>query len=167
MNRRHTSKDYLNLVNKIRKKWPGVSISTDIIVGFCGETDKQFRNSAKIMNQIKFDMVYISEYSTRPGTTADKFFKDNVSNATKKKRKKILNDILDKHVNKINNKLVGKQVIALIEKYNPKTKENIGKTNTYKTIHAKGTDMTGKFIIAKVLKTNSWGLNAIIKNHPR
>lgn len=158
MNRRHTSRDYVDLVKKIRKKIPGITISTDIIVGFCGETDKQFRNSAKIMNQIKFDMVYISEYSTRPGTTADKFFKDNISNQIKKRRKEILNKILIKHATQLNKKIIGKKVKVLVEKYNTKTKQNIGKTDTYKTIYVKGKNMTGNFIIATVIKTNTWGL---------
>ena len=158
MNRRHTSKNYIDLVNKIKKNWPGVTVSTDIIVGFCGETEKQFRKSAKLMEQVKFDMAYISEYSTRPDTTADKFFKDNITIKTKKSRKKILNTILMKHVKKINSKLVGKKVKVLVEKYNNKTKENIGKTDTYKTMHIKGPDMTGHFVTAKVTRANTWGL---------
>lgn len=163
MNRRHTSRDYVNLVKKIRKNWPGVAISTDIIVGFCGETEKQFQNSAQLMKKIKFDMVYLSEYSTRPGTTADKFFKDNISKQTKKKRKEFLNDILDKNVNKINKKLIGKEIKVLIENYNPKTGQNIGKTDTYKTIHIKGPDLTGQFVRARITKANSWGLTGLIK----
>ncbi|MDP2684388.1 MAG: MiaB/RimO family radical SAM methylthiotransferase [bacterium] len=158
MNRRHTSKNYLDLVRKIRLNWPGVTISTDIIVGFCGETDKQFRNSAQLMEKVKFDMVYISEYSTRPETTADKFFEDDISIKTKKRRKAILNKILIKHATQLNSKFVGNNVRVLVEKYNPKTKENIGKTDKYKTIHLKGRDMTGHFVTAKVSRANTWGL---------
>lgn len=163
MNRRHTVKDYIELVSKIRKARPGIAISTDIIVGFSEETKKQFKNSAKIMKKIKFDMAYLAEYSTRPGTTAAKFFEDNVSNLEKRKRKNKLNDILKINAEKINKKLIGKTVPVLVEKYNNKKKENIGKTDTFKTIHFKGKNRVGTFTNVKVTKTNAWGLHGKLK----
>jgi len=93
MNRNYTVKQYKQLVNKIRKKIPDIKISTDIIVGFPGETKKQFKNTVKLFKEIKFDWAYIAKYSPRPGTAAEKL-KDNVSLAEKKDRERILRSIL-------------------------------------------------------------------------
>jgi len=94
MNRNYTVKQYKQLVNKIRKKIPDIKISTDIIVGFPGETKKQFKNTVKLFKEIKFDWAYIAKYSPRPGTAAEKL-KDNVSLAEKKDRERILRSILN------------------------------------------------------------------------
>ncbi len=96
MNRSYTVKQYKNLVKKIRKKIPDINLSTDVIVGFPGETKKQFQNTVKLFKEIKFDMAYIAKYSPRPGTAAFKL-KDNVPWGEKKKREKILREILKEH----------------------------------------------------------------------
>jgi tRNA-2-methylthio-N6-dimethylallyladenosine synthase len=158
MNRRHTREDYLELVKKIRASWPGVAITTDIIVGFSNETKKQFQNTADIMNKVGFDMAYISEYSPRPGTTAQRFFKDDVPKKEKVRRKKVLNEILKKSALKNNKKLVGQTVKVLVEQYNKKTKINTGKTEGFKTIQFKSLDCTGEFINIFITKADAWGL---------
>ncbi len=93
MNRPYTVKQYKNLVKKIRKKIPDINLSTDVIVGFPGETKKQFENTVKLFKEIKYDIAYISKYSPRPGTSAAKL-KDNVSPKEKKLREKILEKTL-------------------------------------------------------------------------
>jgi tRNA-2-methylthio-N6-dimethylallyladenosine synthase len=95
MKRNYTVKEYKNLVKKIREKIPGIRISTDVIVGFPGETKKQFQNTVKLFREIKFDYAYIAKYSPRPGTAAFKL-KDDVSSAEKKQREKILREIINK-----------------------------------------------------------------------
>jgi len=95
MNRHYTVGQYKNLIGKIRKKIPGVKISTDVIVGFPGETKKQFQNTVKAFKEIKFDKAYINKYSARSGTLAAKF-KDDVPLKEKKRRWKILNDMINK-----------------------------------------------------------------------
>ncbi len=89
MNRHYTIGYYKKLIKKIRKKIPDLELSTDIIIGFPGETAKQFQNTIKLVKEIKFNQAYISSYSPRPGTTAAKL-KDNVPLDEKKRRKKIL-----------------------------------------------------------------------------
>jgi tRNA-2-methylthio-N6-dimethylallyladenosine synthase len=89
MNRPYTVEQYKNLVKKIRKKIPEIRLSTDVIVGFPGETEKQFQNTVKLFKEIKFDNAYIAKYSPRPGTTAFQM-KDNISLSEKKRREKIL-----------------------------------------------------------------------------
>jgi len=93
MNRPYTVEEYKNLVKKIRKKIPNINLSTDVIVGFPGETKKQFENTAKLFKEIKFNIAYFAKYSPRPGTAAWNT-KDDVPLKEKKKREKILREIL-------------------------------------------------------------------------
>lgn len=93
MNRPYNVEQYKNLVKKIREKIPDINLSTDIIVGFPGETKKQFENTLKLFKEIKFNIAYIAKYSPRAGTTAARL-KDNVPLEEKKRRYKVLNDLL-------------------------------------------------------------------------
>ena len=101
MNRNYSVKEYKNLVKKIRTKITPVKISTDAIVGFPGETKKQFRNTVKLFKKNKFDWAYISKYSPRSGTAAFKM-KDSVPLIEKKKREKILREIIQQYAEKPN-----------------------------------------------------------------
>ena len=93
MNRPYTIKEYKNLIKKIYKKIPDIKLSTDIIVGFPGETKKQFENTVKLFKEIKFNNAYISKYSARTGTASFRL-KDNVSLEEKKRREKVLRVLL-------------------------------------------------------------------------
>jgi len=92
MNRNYTVGHYKKLIKKIRQAIPEAEISTDIIVGFPGENEKQFQNTVKLIKEINFSQAFISCYSPRVGTTAHKF-KDDILSGIKKKRKKILSDM--------------------------------------------------------------------------
>ncbi len=96
MNRPYTVKEYKDLVKKIRKKIPDINLSTDVIVGFPGETKKQFENTAKLFKEIKFNIAYISKYSPRPGTVSFKM-KNNIPLPEKKRREKILMNLTKHH----------------------------------------------------------------------
>jgi len=121
MNRKYTIEHYKKLIKKVinvyKKYKPGISpcISTDIIVGFPGETKKQFENTAKFLKELKFDMAYISQYSPRPETAAWKL-KDTVSKKEKARREKVLTDILAKTALANNKKYFGKVFEVLIDK---------------------------------------------------
>ena len=95
MNRKYSATHYLNLIKKIRQKIPSVRISTDIIVGFPGETKKQFENTVKLCQKVGFVKSYTSQYSPRPGTAAAKL-NDNIPKAEKKRRWKILDEMINK-----------------------------------------------------------------------
>ncbi|OGV88614.1 tRNA (N6-isopentenyl adenosine(37)-C2)-methylthiotransferase MiaB [Microgenomates group bacterium RBG_19FT_COMBO_39_10] len=94
MNRPYTVSQYLKLVEKIKKKIPNIQISTDIIVGFPGETKKAFKNTVKLCQKVGFVKAYIAKYSPRPGTAAFKL-KDNVSSEEKKRRWQILEKLIN------------------------------------------------------------------------
>jgi len=115
MNRPYTVGHYKKLILKIRKAIPGISISTDIIVGFPGETKKQFKNTENFFKELEFDMAFLSEYSPRAGTAAALIMKDNVPHKEKERRKDKLNNILAKTATKNNKRLKGKTLRVLIE----------------------------------------------------
>ena len=94
MNRHYTTKDYIELVEKIRRQIPEIKIGTDIIVGFPGETEKQFQNTVDLCQKIGFVKAYVAMYSPRLGTAAFKL-KDNISHQEKKRRWQILNDLVN------------------------------------------------------------------------
>ncbi len=164
MNRGYSVDQYKNLIEKIRKKIKNISISTDIIVGFPGETKKQFKQTAKLMKWAKFDMVYTAQYSPRPMTVASKL-EDNVIKKEKKRREQILTKILKKTALKNNKKYVNKTVEVLIEQ---KTKNDfyLGKTRTFKNVKIKdlkGSLKIGQFIKTKIIKAMPWGLEGQIE----
>jgi tRNA-2-methylthio-N6-dimethylallyladenosine synthase len=99
MNRWYTAAEYLKLINKIKKKIPEVQFTTDIIVGFCGETDKEFKNTVKLGRKVGFTKAYIAMYSTRPFTAATKVLKDDIPHPIKKKRWQILENLINKKNN--------------------------------------------------------------------
>lgn len=95
MNRWYTAQEYLNLVNKIKSKIKGAQISTDIIVGFPGETEDQFQNTVNLAKEANFAYAYVSRYSARPNTAATKAFKDNLSHKEKESRWQILDNLIN------------------------------------------------------------------------
>jgi len=161
MNRKYTVSQYKKLVKKIRKQIPRVAISTDVIVGFPGESRKQFLNTVKLFEDVKFDMAYINQYSPREGTASAKL-KDDVSKAEKKEREKELNQILAQTALEINKKLIGKVLDILVYQ---KGKNDIwlGKTRTFKVVKFKSKDnLLGKFVKVKIIKVESFGLHGYI-----
>ncbi len=106
MNRWYTAEEYLLLISKIKKKILArrslgegglkVKFTTDIIVGFCGETEKEFKNTVKLCKKVGFEKAYISMYSSRFGTAATKVFKDDVPHKIKKQRWLILENLINK-----------------------------------------------------------------------
>ena len=96
MNRWYTREEYLALAKKLRENIPGVTISTDIIVGFCGETKRQFNNTVNLAKKVGFSKAYVAMYSDRPMTAAHEAYKDDVPHAEKKRRWKILEELINK-----------------------------------------------------------------------
>ncbi len=101
MNRWYTAKQYLALISKIKKQIPKVQFTTDIIVGFPGETDEEFENTVKLCKKVGFVKAYVAMYSPRFGTFASKTMKDDVPYTIKKKRWQILEDLIYKSKRKL------------------------------------------------------------------
>lgn len=95
MNRWYSSDEYLILISKIKNKILNIKFTTDIIVGFCGETDKEFENTVKLCKKARFSWAYVSRYSPRFNTAATKVFKDDVPHLIKKKRWLILENLIN------------------------------------------------------------------------
>ena len=164
MNRKYTTEDYLKLINKIKKINKNINLSTDIIVGFPNETEKDFNDTKKIIKKIKFDMAYIARYSPRPDTAAYKL-KDNISLDEKKNREKILNNLLKKIALNNNKKLINKNIQVLIER--KKDNYYFGKTRNFKNVRIEMElgirnyelrNLIGKFVKVKITKANEWNL---------
>jgi len=156
MNRGYTVSQYEKLIKKIRAKIPGIALSTDVIVGFPGETKKQFENTAKLFRKIKYDMAYINKYSPRPGTAAEKM-KDNILPKEKIRRAKVLNEILKQTALENNKKYIGRIIEILT------TVPHIGKTRANKTIKIDRHIPVGKFTNAKITDALIWGLKGKLK----
>jgi tRNA-2-methylthio-N6-dimethylallyladenosine synthase len=160
MNRKYTAKHYLSLVKKIRLAIPDVGLSSDIIVGFPGETKKQFAQSEKLMRQAKFDMVYTSRFSPRPGTAAYKL-KDNVSSDEKARREDALIKILRQTASKNNQKFLNREIVVLVGEKN-KRGEWLGRNGQYITVKIKGAadkELTGRFSLIKIIACHDFGLD--------
>ena len=175
MNRPYTIAKYKKLIEKIRSKFAkireglerDIAISTDVIVGFPGETKKQFQNTVKLFKEIKFAMAYIAQYSPRPGTAAEKM-KDNVPKKEKERRWKILTEILKKTALEKNKKFVGKEIEVLVERQETSNKKQVyfGKTRHYKTVkiqlgsrpYTLNANLIGQFVKVKILDALPWGL---------
>lgn len=113
MNRKHAMDKYRHIVNTIRTLIPEATLFTDIIVGFTGETEDQFENTRKAMEEFKYNMAYIAQYSVRPGAASSRWA-DDVPKETKKARYHALTDELMKHSLKYNKSLIGKQLRVLV-----------------------------------------------------
>jgi len=156
MNRKYTREHYLGLIDKIRSALPNASISTDIIVGFPGETEEQFNRTADLFREVKFDMVYISQYSPRPGTVAEKM-DDNVSKAEKKRREEFVNDILSETALSNNQIYLNKEVEVLFDE--KKRKNQIGKTRTSKTVRVETEEnLIGQILKVKITSVQDFGM---------
>jgi len=166
MNRPYSVKKYKGLIKKTRQAFrkyregieKEVAVSTDIIVGFPGETKKHFGNSVKTLKDINVAFAYISRYSSRPQTTAYKL-KDNVSHSEKKQREKKLLKIVEKSALEFNKKFLNKIVDVLVLK--EKDDFYFGKTRHYQTIILKSNkNLIGKFVKTRVTEVGPFGLKS-------
>ena len=114
MNRRYTIEQFIEIVHRLRKTYPDVNLTTDIIVGFPGETQEEFNKTYKFLEQIKFYKMHIFKYSQRKGTKAAQM-PDQISPEVKEERSKKLINLSDKNECEYNKKYIGKQVEVLWE----------------------------------------------------
>ena len=117
MKRGYTLDEYRNRIERLRTLWPGVSLSTDIIVGFCGETEEEFQHTLDLLEEIRFDVVHVAAYSVRPGTVAARW-EDDVPLAEKKRRLHAVEDQQASIALDLNQPYIGKIEEVLVEDTN-------------------------------------------------
>ena len=115
MRRGYTNAEYREKIERIRERVPNVSLATDLIVGFCGETEAQFERTAEMVREIRFDKVHAAAYSTRPGTIAARLMQDDVPQDEKKRRLKAIEEIQESVAADINAKLLNTSQRILVE----------------------------------------------------
>ncbi|MCT4617116.1 MAG: MiaB/RimO family radical SAM methylthiotransferase [Candidatus Gracilibacteria bacterium] len=158
MNRRHTYEDFKRIVKYLRSKDELFGISTDIIVGFSGETEKNFQDTVMAMKELEFDFAYLARYSVRKGTLASKMYPDDVPQEVKAERWHILNNILEENVKKRNSLMLNREEDVLISR---EDKDNFyGRTRNFKEVRiVKNSDIKiGDLVKVKILKIEGWML---------
>ena len=163
MRRGYTNEEYRRLIDKIRHKVSNVSISTDLIVGFCGETDEQFLNTLNMVKDIKFDKVHSAAYSNREGTIASRKMVDDIREEVKKERLQIINDTQEEIVTAINSGLKEKMQEVLVE--GRKKGKWFGRNRNDKLVFFTNDDMrAGQVVDVKITETSPWYLEGSIHN---
>lgn len=157
MNRTYTREWYKKKVDRIREIIPNCAISTDIIVGFCTETEEDHQDTLEMMEYVQFDFGYMYAYSERPGTLAERRFEDDVPNDVKSRRLEEIVQLHRDHCNIIMQKEVGKTFEVLIENTSKKsTSDFCGRTDSNKmVVFPKGNHQIGDFVKVHITSATS------------
>ncbi|HCJ34987.1 MAG TPA: tRNA (N6-isopentenyl adenosine(37)-C2)-methylthiotransferase MiaB [Ktedonobacter sp.] len=117
MKRGYTLDEYREKIQRVRELWPGITLSTDVIVGFCGETEEEFQHTLDLLKEIRFDVVHVAAYSVRPGTVAARW-DDDIPLAEKKRRLHAVEEVQSAIALEINQQYIGKIEEVLVEEAN-------------------------------------------------
>ena len=162
MGRRYTKESYLELFKKIKETIPNVSVTTDIIVGFPGESEEDFNDTLSVVNECKYDSAFTFIFSPREGTPAANM-NDDIPLEEKEKRLYKLNDLVNKYAKEANDKYKDKVVKVLIE--NESDKEGIlaGYTETMKLVNVKADkSKLGQIVDVKITNVKTWSMDGEI-----
>ena len=159
MNRKYTKEQYLSLVEKMKQTIPNLTLSTDIIVGFPGETEEDFKHTLDVVKKVGFEQVYMFIYSRRVGTPGDKM-KNQIPEEIKHQRFDRLKELVESQIAKRNKEYIGTMQKVLIE---GKSKNNIemltGRTDSNKVVVLEGNDdLIGKVVQIKIVSEHMWYL---------
>jgi tRNA-2-methylthio-N6-dimethylallyladenosine synthase len=161
MRRGYTVEQYKELVRTIRGKIPQISLSTDLIVGFPGETEEQFEHSLSLVNEMRFDVIHVAAYSPRPGTIAWREYQDNIPAEVKKERLHKIEELQASIVGEINSELQGKVVEVLVE--GSKAGKWFGRTRSNKLVFFEHIgDWLGQLAQVRIEKTSPWSLGGVV-----
>jgi tRNA-2-methylthio-N6-dimethylallyladenosine synthase len=157
MNRGYTREWYLERIAAIKKFIPDATISTDIIAGFCGETEEQHNETKSLMEEVKFDFAYMYTYSERPKTLAERKYEDDVPEATKSRRLTEIIDIQRQNSLLSNQKQLGQIQEVLVEGISKKSELEMAGRNPYnsKVVFPKGNAKPGDYVMVKILNCTS------------
>lgn len=148
MNRRYTKKEYLEIVEKIKKEVENSSIGGDIIVGFPGESDEDFEETLDLVKKVRYIRLNVAPYSPRPGTVAAKYYKDDVPFNVKKARMSRLNEIQHSIEKELNEVLINKEVEIMIEKTTGKI--SYGRTIDNRMVAVEGFIPEGEMVKVRI-----------------
>ena len=163
MRRSYTRDDYRRLVDRIRSAVPNVSMSTDVIVGFPGETDEHFQATLDLIRETRFDKVHAAAYSTRPGTIADRKMEDDVPVDEKKARLQAIEDLQESIAADINAGLLGRTVDVLVDSHSKGQWQ--GRTRSDKLVFFPSqADLLGEVVSVSIGKTSPWSLQGALAN---
>ena len=148
MNRRYTTEEFASSANLLRKIYPNVAITTDVIVGFPGETDEDFEKTYGFLKKIKFYKMHIFKYSPKKGTVA-KNMKNQIDGKVKEERSSKLIELSDNNQNEYNEEYIGKKVKVLFEEY--KKGYFKGHTTNYIMVNVKENKINEEKIVNNIL----------------
>ena len=162
MNRKYTSSEYLKLYNSIRSKVKNSSITTDIIVGFPGETEEDFEDTLKLVNECKFDGAFTFAYSPRENTPAA-LMKDAIPEEVKMDRLHRLNEVINKYSNEANKRMNNTIVKCLVTGLSDKDKTKVcGYTENMKLVNIEGPkELIGNIVNVKITDTKSFSMDVV------
>jgi tRNA-2-methylthio-N6-dimethylallyladenosine synthase len=161
MRRGYTNEQYRVLIQKIWEKVPNASIGTDVIVGFCGETDEQFQKTYDLMEDVRFDKAHLAAYSTREGTIADRNLEDDVPYEEKKARLRVLEGLQAGVQTEINQRLEGNTLEVLVE--DEKNGRAFGRSRNDKLVYIdQATDKVGEILDVKIYESTPWSLQGAL-----
>ncbi|MDR9399351.1 MAG: tRNA (N6-isopentenyl adenosine(37)-C2)-methylthiotransferase MiaB [Salibacter sp.] len=157
MNRGYSREWYMNRIEAIHRIIPGCAISTDIITGFCGETDEQHNETISLMKEVKYDFAYMFKYSERPRTLAERKYEDDVPDEVKKARLQEVIQLQQQHSAESNKRQLGKTFEVLIEGVSKKSDDDLCGRNTHNTmvVFPKGDYQKGQYVKVKVTDCTS------------
>jgi len=162
MNRKHTAEDYEALIGKVREARPDIALSTDIIVGFPGETDKDFEATMALASRARFAQAFSFKYSARPGTGAATF-DGQVPEAVKRERLHALQSLLDKDRHAFDEATVGRKLKILFEGLGRKPGQLAGRSPYLQPVHAEGPEgLIGEIVEVDILAAGPNSLHGVI-----
>ena len=163
MNRKYTKEQYLNLVEKMKNKIPNLTLSTDIIVGFPGETDEEFEDTLEVVEKVKFEQVYMFIYSRRVGTPGDKM-QNQIPEDIKHKRFDKLKALVESQIEENNKKYIGTTQKILVEGESKNNSNMLsGRTESNKVVIFEGSkELIDKIINIKIISQHMWYLKGEI-----
>ena len=163
MNRNYTKEQYLNLVDKMKKNIPNVKFSTDIIVGFPGETEEDFEDTLDVVKKVKFEQIFMFIYSRRVGTPADKM-ENQVPEEIKHNRFNRLKALYEEMMEEINKEYINSLQDILVEGYSKTNDKYLtGRTDTNKVVIFEGSsNLIGQNIKVKIISEHMWYLKGEI-----
>jgi len=155
MNRPYEAEDYIKTIKKVREARPDIAVATDIIVGFPGETSKDFKKTAELYKRVGFDISYTAMYSPRSGTAAARLYGDDVSREEKKKRWQKLEKLMEKTTLAKNKNYQGREVSVLVEFCNEGVCQ--GRSSEMKLVEFPSTeDLTGTIQRVIIESPKTW-----------